>query len=101
MRALRCNFDTCHHFVFSFFFLSFFLSFLFFLSLLWWQACSRDQVDCVLLLLMRDANINAADTDGNTPLHICTLHGHERCAKVIVWHAPHMVLQRLFSSSLL
>lgn len=91
------------------------------------QACQRDQVDCVLLLLMHGADINSAgestrttiehcqqpgllvvstlaqalqayrslalplDVDGNTPLHMCAANGHDRCAKVVMWHAPQIL----------
>lgn len=52
------------------------------------QACQRDQVDCALILLMNHADINMADTEGNTPLHYCVANGHERCSKVVLWHSP-------------
>lgn len=51
-------------------------------------ACRRDQVQCALILLHKGANINACDVDGNLPLHHCAANGHERCAKVVMWHRP-------------
>ena len=50
------------------------------------RACRADY-RMVKMLLSRGAQVNEADTVGNTPLHTATIYGHTELVKLLLQHA--------------
>lgn len=53
------------------------------------HAAIRGHQNILLLLLHAEANINAVTGNGDTPLHLASLHGRESCVKALVYFAEH------------
>ena len=47
-------------------------------------ACGANQLKCLQLLIARGANINAKNSDGETPLDVARIYGHVDCVELLI-----------------
>jgi ankyrin repeat protein len=51
-------------------------------------ACIRGYIECARMLISAGGNIDAIDSDGNTPCHFASQNGHENLLKLLLHKDP-------------